>query len=337
MGVLRILLAMSVVAAHSADVPKLLQFVGGELAVQIFFVISGFYMQLILSEGRYARARDFYTSRALRLFPAYLVVAALALLFAPAHFFQNFAAHRADLTGLLILSNLTIFLQDFVVFLSTTEAPVYQSLLVPQAWTLALELYFYILAPSLARLSTRWLIALAAASIGLRLFAYSEGFDAGFWTYRFFPFEIALFLIGMLSNRAYRAIHWNAVGGTIQKMVATACAVLMLASAWLLAGVPSKFTFIIAAATACALPFLFKLFEHNRSDAFIGELSYPLYIVHLFAIQHLASRMTDSTPSFLLSMSVSLISALAILLLIDNRMDKFRHKLTYKKKSPLIV
>ena len=67
MGIIRILLAISVVIAHSS------LFLGynianGLVAVQIFYMFSGFYMFMILSE-HYTSVRKFYKSRALRALP----------------------------------------------------------------------------------------------------------------------------------------------------------------------------------------------------------------------------------------------------------------------------
>jgi peptidoglycan/LPS O-acetylase OafA/YrhL len=45
--------------------------------VQAFFIISGFYMTLVLG-GKYADTRLFYTNRMLRIFPSYLVMLAIA-------------------------------------------------------------------------------------------------------------------------------------------------------------------------------------------------------------------------------------------------------------------
>ena len=73
MGVIRILLAISVVIAHSTPLFGL-SFVGGRYAVQCFYMVSGFYMALVLNEkylgpGSY---RVFISARLLRLFPVYL-------------------------------------------------------------------------------------------------------------------------------------------------------------------------------------------------------------------------------------------------------------------------
>ena len=53
MGVLRCLLALSVLLAH--DVDGWFKLIDGAVAVQCFFLISGFYMALVLNE-RYAEA-----------------------------------------------------------------------------------------------------------------------------------------------------------------------------------------------------------------------------------------------------------------------------------------
>lgn len=78
MGVIRLLLSLSVVRGHTEPLLGL-DLVGGQRAVQLFYIVSGFYMTLILS-GRYAGKSRFlfYSNRFLRIFPLYL--AALLLM-----------------------------------------------------------------------------------------------------------------------------------------------------------------------------------------------------------------------------------------------------------------
>jgi len=76
MGIIRFLLALAVVGAHSNS-HQLLKFVGGEVAVQAFYVISGFYMAMIVRT--YSTKKKFWISRYLRLYPAYIVCALLSL------------------------------------------------------------------------------------------------------------------------------------------------------------------------------------------------------------------------------------------------------------------
>jgi peptidoglycan/LPS O-acetylase OafA/YrhL len=68
MGVLRFLPALSVAWTH-AGLPKRLS---GDLCVTVFFVISGFYMAMVLSENpACGKISAFYQQRLLRLFPTY--------------------------------------------------------------------------------------------------------------------------------------------------------------------------------------------------------------------------------------------------------------------------
>ncbi len=81
MGLLRLLLAISVVLAH-------LQFIfgysliGTRPAVQSFFIISGFYMSLILTEkyvGKKGSYFLFISNRFLRIFPIYWLTLILTI------------------------------------------------------------------------------------------------------------------------------------------------------------------------------------------------------------------------------------------------------------------
>src|SRR5450759_1833879 len=83
MGIIRVLLALSVVAAHFGGIWNL-RFVGGQVAVQSFYIISGFYMSLILNEkyvGKNKSYKLFITNRFLRLYPIYWTVLLLTIIF----------------------------------------------------------------------------------------------------------------------------------------------------------------------------------------------------------------------------------------------------------------
>lgn len=78
MGILRITLAISVVFAHLS----VEQLIGGQLAVQLFFLISGYLISFVLVEAKtYSNVSVFYLNRALRIFPLYWCVAIFALIF----------------------------------------------------------------------------------------------------------------------------------------------------------------------------------------------------------------------------------------------------------------
>src|SRR5215469_1812386 len=81
MGALRVFLAINVVSEHAGPILGI-GAMPGFLAVELFYVISGFYMGLILTE-KYQHAggwKIFYVNRALRLLPIYYFVLALTVL-----------------------------------------------------------------------------------------------------------------------------------------------------------------------------------------------------------------------------------------------------------------
>ena len=201
MGLLRFILAISVVIAHTSPIFGL-TLVGGQLAVQSFYMISGFYMALILSEkyiGKKNSYKLFITNRLLRLFPIYWVVLLLVIFYSLfAGIYTNgadFASLQSYLTYLdsahlssfvfLIFANIFILFQDAVMFLglnidtghlfftsnfTSTSPRLHDFLLIPQAWTISIEIAFYLIAPFLVRRKLRGLTILITLSLLLRFF-----------------------------------------------------------------------------------------------------------------------------------------------------------------------
>ena len=77
MGFLRFFLALMVLSVHAGGIGD------GRIAVQTFYMISGFYMSLVWAD-KYAMhpnpIRTFYLSRALRIYPLYFIVLIISVL-----------------------------------------------------------------------------------------------------------------------------------------------------------------------------------------------------------------------------------------------------------------
>ena len=319
MGSIRVLLAISVVFIHSYG----FVFVGGKLAVQLFYVISGFLISFILVEAKtYVSTKDFYLNRFLRLYPAYWLIAALALtalLAAGVLSGRSLGAvgtfMQIDLVGKLSLvaSNLLIFGQDWIYFtafnegsthLTTnfqeTELGVWTGLLVPQAWTLGVELTFYLVAPFILR--KKWLVlVLLGGSLILRVTLIYAGLGLQDpWTYRFFPTELALFLLGAVSHQFLKPLYERL--GLLNVRTASATTLAVFASCAFFFVLPNHayWSLLLVAVFVISLPWLFHFQRTNQWDRRIGELSYPIYLSHMLVILVAGSAldslgMTDPT------------------------------------------
>ncbi len=307
MGVLRALFAISVVFQHSPWNGGLV-LVGGRNAVQLFYMVSGFLICHVLTGDRaYERVSDFYKSRLFRLLPIYYAVALISLLTAPAinaEFLKTYSEIPVSAALMLVLSNLFLFGQDWVMFSAVragelvfatdfraSEVLLYQGLLVQQAWTLGVELSFYLIAPFVLR-SRRAIWVLLVSSVLLRLVLIWNGVGRNDpWTYRFFPTELAFFLAGALSN-IHLLPFWkkHVIAGQWSKLPMWAtCVMILLTVAYFVIPVPGGVkSAVILALFLCVLPLTFIFQNQHGWDRKIGDLSYPIYIGHLlivFALQ----------------------------------------------------
>jgi peptidoglycan/LPS O-acetylase OafA/YrhL len=227
MGAFRLFLALLVATAHlNAAVEHIPDILGSHAvaAVRVFFVLSGFYMAMVLQQGRYKRPQDFYASRLMKLLPIYWIVGAITLIAAafggslpgndPIRSWHqiDIPAMPASVVAYTATSLVTLIGSDTWTWIGFSSvngawslAPRYADYAtsplvlsgVPQAWTIGLELCFYALAPFLARMRTTWLISMIVASILLRFwFNPQTPFDRSL-----FAFELPFFLSGMVAFR----------------------------------------------------------------------------------------------------------------------------------------
>ncbi len=310
MGLLRVLLALAVIIAHSNPILSF-KLIGGEIAVQTFFIISGFYMSLILDEKYVAEGSYvlFLSNRLLRLYPMYWVVllstifisTVTGLIFGDwlclSAYIQWFGEMSWKALLLQIGTNLFLFGQDFVMFLGmdpsngeifftsnfrNTNPQFWHFLLVPQAWSLAVELLFYIIAPVVVRRSTLFIVLSLVVSLLLRGYLYfylSLNYDP--WISRFFPIQLALFLAGVLSYRIYKII--NSFTDWQPKAIVASIFVLVTFFYDFIPGYSYKMWLYYSLA-CLSLPFIFSLTRNSKLDRRLGELSYPMYIIHYLVI-----------------------------------------------------
>jgi peptidoglycan/LPS O-acetylase OafA/YrhL len=299
-GIIRVLLAAAVVLWHAPawtgydPYLSIVRPLPGYYAVQAFFVISGFYMELLRKKYAPAPIWIFYSNPYSRLIVSYWIVLAATVLlialmpigsFPPARFLASFKSDSACEWTLIVFSNLMMFGQDLLSVLFSVNP---NALLIPQGWSLALELWLYLLVPLLWRTSDRTLWGIVAASLTLRLIIAWSPLPLVPWQQRFFPAEIMFFVLGMLSFRRSSEILAIVKSGRACLLIVSASIIF---AGWLVTW-PLTITaqnslvtwpnsILVAAVLYFTLPAMFSLTRRSRIDRLIGEFSYPLYLVHI--------------------------------------------------------
>ena len=367
MGSLRLLLALSVVAAHSKGLFLGWSGVYGQLAVESFYIVSGFLITVILhqkyptSDGNWI----FYSNRFLRIWVPYIAVAAATLLILKAsskfggHVLGGSAAFSKSafqnfdpLTLVAVLgTNLLLFGQDLAMWLAYNpetglyltpnfrqeQSPFNQFYILDQSWTLGLELTFYLVAPYVVRRHWTVIVVLMSASLGARALAYNAGYDFDPWTYRFFPFELALFLAGALSARVYLNSRLVSeppghFGGVL------ALSAIGLVALWCYLPGTVRPNWLLYAVVSGTLPVLFALTKDWSFDQFLGSLSYPVYLVHVPIILILRSWGLDDNggiPSVIL-MPASLLLATLLAYYVETPLDRLRQSRVSRPNNPAL-
>jgi peptidoglycan/LPS O-acetylase OafA/YrhL len=278
LGGFRLILAIMVVATHTLHYPAGWPNIGG-VAVAVFFFISGFLMPLAF-ESNYKfdhfrdRAAHFWLNRFFRIYPWYwlsiMLPLALVLLKGPRN-----AAQESYFEP-------TVLLQNFLLLgLNQEQLWGHYIRYNNPAWTLDIELQYYLLVPALvwayARAPVMSIFGMALASLtSLYLMAVPAGITGIDWS---FLASSSLFIGGFLYFQAIKSKLVQRTG-----YLPLAGAAFLLVSAWLpdpirLAGI--TLGLILIAAHLLNIELRSK---EGGVSRFLGNLSYPVYIFHFFLI-----------------------------------------------------
>jgi peptidoglycan/LPS O-acetylase OafA/YrhL len=281
MGVLRLVLALTVLNWHYAVTPYYYNFIFSRAAVFVFMMISGFYIAMVLNEKygwSVSGVLTFYSNRILRLMPPYWVVLVACILFEPARWFE-------ELSPWFQFNNVLLFPQGLWANLTLTRAES-GYLHLGQMYTVALEIMFYAVAPFILFRSTRLLAGLLLATAALNGGLWLSGVEPVAWQYDFFPAVLMYFLLGALTYRFYLFVKdWppaELIGYAALPLLITFGVLSRSARAVMWTNHISIYLFY--AQCAASIPFIFIASRRWKTDRIIGDLSYPLYIVHVPAI-----------------------------------------------------
>lgn len=340
MGLLRLLLANAVLFLHIGSFP-LHEFINAGMAVNLFFVISGFYMALVLNSKYKDDTKSFYANRFLRLWPVYIFSVLIVFLnLYLSHELRSWIEHFLQLNLFsqifVFISNTFIFGSDLLLHFSFVEGKIFFSefgisklhngmsfMLNPPVWTISIELLLYLISPFILK-SYKKTIIFTLIGIVYGIIMKYEWFGFKF-NYRFdlyYPYHFLLFGLGALSYWFPRKIkelsnfNYILVGLFI-----------LLALDTYHQGIPS-YPYI---ALTIAIPTLFAVTSKIRIDRFLGELSYPIYLLHQ-PLYNLTNTLMPHTSLIIDYLIINLIS-ISIVLCWEEPFAKIRHNINLDKIS----
>lgn len=355
LGVIRFLLSFSVIAFHlTAAIPNL-----GLLAVNFFYVISGFLITLVLHETYKFKFSPFATNRFLRLYPAYFAVAGISLLFAV--IFESYATFHTSWSSATsikdILGNLLIFpwafFADDVVPVNFMQLNGLQSVaphfrLVPSTWSVGVEIACYFLLWLFAARRLWTTLATIAAACVWQWYVLHAPVNQ---LLGYFPVPAAMlpFGLGALAYHLTQITHLKPLHGTRAKWLTLAICGLFFIN-WKLSVSSPNFIGSIYYYANDLLAFLSVLMINRarhkgfagKTDKWLGDLAYPMflgqYVFGFVAWQILGTDTpTRGTSIFILGATITIAASVAIVIIVDQRLLKARNKVRVAAEQQVLV
>jgi len=246
----------------------------------------------------------------------------------------------------ITFTQLFIFGQDIIMFLGinnwsffftnnfSNTSPILQTFsFIPQAWTISLELMFYIIAPLLIKNKFKFIFIIILLSILTRAYIYFIlWWQHDPWIYRFFPTELTLFIFWIISYKIYNIIYKKDKYIFIWKILIFILFFMIIFSeifnlSWLYNQLKNWWIYIL---TIFTIPFLFKFTKYNKFDKNIWELSYPIYLNHILIINILSIYNINDKITFLLVTILSIIMSIILIKFIDKPINSYRQKIVLK-------
>lgn len=275
MGFYRFILAICVAISHIKINFDFYGYNLGVIAVVSFFLISGFVMTSLIE--KYYKSPSsilhFYLDRALRIYPQYIFYFILGTI--TIYLLKINTFYQNDITFNKWLLNIPIFPLNYYMF------GIENSMVIPQAWSLGLEMTFYLAIPLIHRyFNLLSITVLLILSLIVFLLAYATLLNTDWFGYRFIPGTLFIFIVGALFYQKERSY-------LIYQIIIFFGSGILLVWAYnnphlyqahynkevllgLLIGIP--------------LVKILTKFQYSKIDEFFGSLSYGIFLNHFIAL-----------------------------------------------------
>ncbi len=335
-GTLRLILAFVVVVHHSTPLRM------GALAVYLFFILSGYWIAKMWDE-RYAQSRNplltFYVSRWWRLAPVFLICTALGLMWTLGR--GNPLPFRN--------SPFLWFVRQLPVAGSGGAGSV-----LPPAWSLDVEMQFYLLAPVLIWL-LRWMNRPMAWLAGgvllfLPLIHFWRGGSADVpMLIPFLPFFVGGILIHRTQWQPSRTLGIWALSTVVMALVIGLTVPELRDGMWIVGRHSSPrmngVMLLWVVISALSLPVIARNVRRVSTplDRTLGDLAYPLYLSHWMPRECYYALGGPSRPAWqavallILNFACAFVGAWVIYKVVDRPLDRLRSQWVIKRHSAATV
>jgi len=307
----------------------------GVPAVVVFYLISGY---VVSAQWQYFRQQpaglaSFYRDRALRVMPLYYLMLALAALYV------TLTAHVSDFTARpwdagCWASNLLIVPLDWFPYTGVDRCTY-----VPPAWSLGLEIQFYLLAPILLatpaiRNTALWVSVAVYAAASWGVLPTDE------FGYRLLPGTLFMFLAGGLIEERVRRVQRSPGDRHMALLWLVIGAIGSIA--WATGRIDARFNIETLVGFLVGLPLVTLVARWPRRawDDWLAGVSYPLFLCHFMLIW--AFRAAGLNPAVGASMQLGYIAALTALAAVlwhgcDQPLGRWRRTLRHSSVTAITV
>lgn len=372
MGVVRTLLALGVVRDHVPffQYPFLIK---GGFAVILFYVISGFYMAMIIKESYSKLGKGwewkFLLNRALRLYPAYWLVLIFTIIAMATMGTPTIYTSQLGLSA--IERALALFCDTFIVGLDALvsgglvhwhDKPGldvmlnWQVLPVFVGWTIAVELTFYAFAAFFIMRTRRSAYFALALGAYIRLYFvfingkalmmnhFGIGYEVDPWGYHFFGIALIFFMFGYLAYEIYVDLGEKLKSDPsflkFIRIAAVALGAILLVECFMFNGYQGILDYedigiwVTIPFFVLFVPMIFLLTRNSKIDNIIGQFSYPIYLCH-YIVTEFANKVLHLPVGPWTTLVAVFVSGAVIVFGLELPIDRLRHRLTFGKKPEL--
>ena len=313
-GTYRLIMSLIVASFHAGLRPWGYRW--GVPCVMAFLMISGYGISALWEQqSRHGRgdSRRFWVDRVLRIFPHYLfwlVVTAFIVLVLQRHWIMQ--SGRPDWIN--VICNITILPLSFFMYIPSVTA----LFILPQSWSLSLDLFFYGMFPAIA--AWRWAGWICALG-GLATFALATAgvLDPESFTYRLLPGTLPYFMLG-------RALY---VRDRPMQTVILACLSLDALATWYGGRMDLGYNRELLSTFAPAY-LLLRLSASVPSpawDRLLGNISYGVYLGHMAVLDCINSAIRPIGVRVAVVTLAALGLGLASFYLVEVPMNRFRRRI----------